>query len=75
MARIGSAHFRNTLFALSLLMGAAACGDSKADAKSPGTEQDPEMTRQNGGGGGDPSLPPLEEVEPAEEDVEVPPAP
>ncbi len=51
-----------------------ACGDNKPDPNTPASGQGGEMN-QDGGEGGDNGLPPLEEVEPADEDVVVPPAP
>ncbi len=74
MLGIGSSSSTNVLAALMLAALFAACGDNKQEAKSPSERQDSEMTDETGSEG-EGEVPPLEEVEPASEDVEVPPAP
>lgn len=70
----GSWFVWNAVWPLALVLGLAACGDGKPDPKTPKNGQSAEMNGTGGEGGGA-GLPPLEEVEPADEDVEVPPAP
>jgi len=70
MARFGSA---STLVIVVFLLPLAGCGGSTARAADPDGEQGSEMTKESGFGGdeaeGD------EDVEPADHDIEVPPAP
>lgn len=70
----GSWFVWNAVWLFGLVLGIAACGDPKPDPKAPKNGQGAEMHGTDGQGGGA-SLPPLEEVEPADEDIEVPPAP
>jgi hypothetical protein len=59
------------IFAVGALV--AGCGD-KPRADSPNNGHKGEIT-DPANGGGTPGVPPLESVEPAEHDIEVPPAP
>jgi hypothetical protein len=74
MVGFGSAHTRAiVVIVLSLAFGAAACGGGSSEAKGADDEQESEMTGESGFGGEE--LPPEEDVEPADHDIEVPPAP
>lgn len=74
MARFGSASTRPrvafVLGAVSLLVG---CGGGTAAARDADSKQDAEMTRESGFGGEESEG--AEDVEPADHDIEVPPAP
>ncbi len=79
MRQNGSGFFSNAAAALALLLaglwgGVSGCGDQQATPKAPRPGQGAEIHGAGGQGGGT-GLPPLEEVEPADEDIEVPPAP
>jgi hypothetical protein len=78
MGGFGSSFPCNAALVLALSVGggviAVGCGDNKPDPKSQKDGQQDEM-KGEGGQQADSKLPPLEEVEPADEDVEVPPAP
>jgi hypothetical protein len=52
---------------------ALSCGDAKPRADSPTGSHKGEIT--DPGAGGSPGVPPLDSVDPADHDIEVPPAP
>ena len=73
MLRNGSTWRLTALLLLGGLALLAACGDKKPAPRSPKDHQAGGKTGQGAGGGE--GLPPLEEVDPADHDIEVPPAP
>lgn len=74
MARFGSAStHRPVAFVLGAVFLAAGCGGSKPSARDPDGKQGSEMMKESGFGGEESEA--SEDVEPAEHDIEVPPAP
>lgn len=70
MVQSGSARTATTVAIVLSLLG---CGGGVSEAKAPEDEQGTEMTRESGFGGERTGA--EEDIEPADHDIEVPPAP
>ena len=74
MARFGSASTHPPVaFVLGLALTVVGCGAGTSEADDPGDRQGSEMTKESGFGGEESEG--AEDVEPADHDIEVPPAP